>query len=440
VARTFAGGVRLNGRKGLISGKPVVSIPAPSRVIIHLSQHAGAPARAVVRPGDAVKIGDRIGEADGPVSVPVHSSVSGKVKSIADFPHPAGGSKPAVEIDNDGKDDWVDLAPCRDLTGADPRAVRDAVREAGIVGLGGGGFPTHVKITPPPDRPIDTVILNGAECEPYLSADHRVMLEHTPEVVEGLKALLRVLDARRGIVAVQRDKADAASRLRQEVASDPRLEVAELKVRYPCGAEKMLIASLTGRRVPRGGVPADVGCLVHNVATVFAVNQALKFGRPLVSRVVTLAGRGAGAGSGNFRVRIGTPVHHVIESAGADRVALGMIILGGPMTGLAQATADVPVIKCTTGIILLSPGERLAAEPGPCIRCGRCVERCPMRLLPNEIARSVEKGRPDLARHYGLADCIECGVCAYVCPSKIKHVDLVRQGKLAAEADGKEAA
>ena len=319
-------------------------------------------------------------------------------------------------------------------------AIRDAVREAGVVGLGGGGFPTHVKITPPADRPIETVILNGAECEPYLSADHRLMLEHAPEVVQGLKAILRAVDARRGIVAVQRDKADAIARLRQEVASDRSLTMAELKVRYPGGAEKMLIASLTGKRVPRGGLPSDVGCLVHNVATAFAVHQALKFGRPLTSRVITLAGRGAGDRGGNFRVRIGTPARHVIEFACSGLKAPGMMIAGGPMTGLAQATADVPIVKCTAGIILLSPAEWRAAEPGACIRCGRCVERCPMRLVPNEIARSVEKGRLDLARNYGLEDCIECGVCAYVCPSRIRHVDLVRRGKLAAVAAGREAA
>jgi electron transport complex protein RnfC len=409
-------------------------------VIIHLAQHAGKPARPVVKPGDAVKIGDKIGEPDGWVSAAVHSSVSGTVRSISEFPHPAGGKRPAVEIDNDGKDDWVDLAPWRDLTEADAQAVCDAVREAGVVGLGGGGFPTHVKITRLPDRPIDTVILNGAECEPYLSADHRVMLEHAHEVVAGFKVILRVVGARRGIVAVQRDKADAASRLRQEVASDQRLTVTDLQVSYPCGAEKMLIASLTRRRVPRGGLPADVGCLVQNAGTALAIHQALRFGRPLVSRVVTLAGRAAAAGAGNFRVRIGTPARHVIECACGGLKASGAIILGGPMTGLAQTKADVPIVKCTTGIVLLAPGEVPAAEPGPCIRCGRCVDRCPMRLMPNEIARCVERGRLDLARDYGLADCIECGVCAYVCPSRIRHVELVRRGKLQAAAGREEAA
>jgi electron transport complex protein RnfC len=341
-----------------------------------------------------------------------------------------------VEIDNDGRDQWVDLAPCRDVTGADAQAACDAVKEAGVVGLGGAGYPTHLKMAPVRDRPVDTVILNGIECEPYLSGDHRLMLESASEIVDGLKVLVRVLEARRGVIAVGREKGDAVSRLRQETARGDRLEVVGLKVRFPQGAEKMLVKALTGRSVPRGGLPPDVGCVVLNVATAFAVDQALRFGRPLVSRVVTLGGRAAG----NFRVRIGTPARFVIESAEAAWDGDGLVILGGPMTGLAQASAEVPVTKTTAGIILLSAREGLPPEPGPCVTCGWCVERCPMRLVPNGIARAVGKGRLDLARGYGLDDCIECGVCAYVCPSRIRHVHLVRLGKSAADRGAGEAA
>jgi electron transport complex protein RnfC len=428
MVRTFRGGVHPHGSKEATESKPITEVPAPELVIIPLSQHTGAPAKPVVKPGDEVKIGTKIAEADGFISVPAHASVSGKVKAIDDYPHPLGRHMPAVAIENDGKDEWLDLAGWRDLTDAAPDAVRAAVKEAGIVGLGGAAFPTHVKISPPKGKAIDTVILNGAECEPYLTADHRLMLEYPDEILAGFRVIMNVVGAERGIVGIESNKPDAIRLFTEKVLAQKGMEVATLKVKYPQGAEKQLIKAITGREVPSGGLPMDVGCLVQNVGTALAVLEALKFGRPLVSRVLTLSGS-AVSNPGNFRVRIGTPFSHVISFAGGRADDCRKIVMGGPMMGIAQNTDEVPVVKGTSGILLLSEAEVIRAEPGPCLRCGRCVDHCPMRLVPNEIARLVEKGRLDLAEDYGIFDCMECGVCTFLCPSGIRHVHLMKQGK-----------
>jgi electron transport complex protein RnfC len=335
---------------------------------------------------------------------------------------------PAVVIENDGRDEWIDLSAWKDMTQASPGKIREAVREAGIVGLGGAAFPTHVKLSPPEGKHIDTVILNGAECEPYLTADHRLMLEHPEEIIEGLKIIMRVVGAERGLIAIERNKPDAIETLNEKTGGDGPVDVLDLKVKYPQGAEKQLIKAITGREVPCGGLPMDVSCLVQNVGTSYTIYQALRYGKPLVARVLTVAG-GAAKSPGNFRVRIGTPFRHVIAASGGASADCKKIIMGGTMMGIAQVTDEAPVIKGTSGILLLSAGEVLDEKPGPCLRCGRCVDHCPMQLVPNEIARFVEKGRLDLAEQYGILDCMECGVCAFVCPSKINHVHLMKQGK-----------
>ncbi len=428
MVRTFKGGVHLDDAKAATSGKAISEIAPPPRVIIPLSQHTGAPAKPLVKANDAVKVGMKIAEADGFVSAPIHASVSGTVRSIGDFPHPLGQSMPAIEIGNDGKDQWIELVARRDLSSADPKTIRDAIQDAGIVGLGGAAFPTHVKLSPPEGRHIDTVILNGAECEPYLTADHRVMLEHTSEIVQGLKIMMRVLGAERGYIGIERNKPDAIARAMEAVRDEAKITVFDLKVKYPQGAEKQLVKAITGREVPCGGLPMDVGCLVQNVGTSFAISEALTHGRPLVSRVLTVAGSAA-LRPGNFRVRIGTPVSHVIASAGGASDDCGKIVMGGPMTGIAQVTDEAPVVKGTTGIILMREEDAFPDEPDPCIRCARCVDGCPMGLMPNEITRSVETDRIARAEQYGVLDCIECGICAFVCPSKINHVHWMKQGK-----------
>jgi electron transport complex protein RnfC len=439
MAKTFRGGVHPPESKEATSGKGLVEIAAPEEVIIPLSQHTGAPARPIVEKGDEVRIGTKIAEADGFISVPAHATVSGKVKDIGDYSHPLGRKMPAIVLENDGRDQWIDLSGWASLIGAPPDKIREAVKDAGIVGLGGAAFPTHVKLSPPEGKNIDTVILNGAECEPYLTADHRLMLDYPGEIIAGLKVMMNVLGAERGFIGIEGNKPDAIGLLREKVLGEDAVEVFELKVKYPQGAEKQLINAMTGREVPCGGLPMDVGCLVQNVGTSFAVYEALRFGRPLVARVLTLSGSAA-KDPGNFKVRIGTSFKHVISSAGGVENDCRKIIMGGPMMGIAQQTDEVPVIKGTSGIVLLSEAEVCIDEPGPCLRCGRCVDHCPMRLLPNEIARFVEKGRFDRAEEYGVLDCMECGVCAYVCPSKIRHVHLMKYGKAEVLAKRKKAA
>ena len=425
---SFKGGVHPEEGKGQTSGIPISDISPPDIVVIPLSQHTGAPSKPVVEPGDEVKVGTKIGEADGFISVPVHSSISGKVVAIEDRPHPLGRRLPAVVIENDGKDDWVDLAGWEDVVDDSPQKIREAVKEAGLVGLGGAAFPTHVKISPPEGKSVDTAILNGAECEPVLTSDHRVMLEYPKEVVAGLKIIMRVVGAERGFIGIERNKPDAVRLMRETVAGEGNIDVVDLKVKYPQGAEKQLIKALTGREVPCGGLPMDVGCLVQNVGTSMGIYEAARYGRPLVSRVVTLAGSVV-RNPGNYRVRVGTQFGHVISASGGATGPFSKIIMGGPMMGIAQAADEVPVIKGTSGIILLAEDEVLDDDVSACIRCARCVDHCPMRLVPNEIARFVEKDRLDLAEEYGILDCMECGVCAYVCPSKIGHVQLMKLGK-----------
>ncbi len=425
---TFKGGVHPAEGKEQTSGVPISELPPPDVVVIPLSQHTGAPSKPLVKAGDEVKVGTKIGEADGFISASVHSSVSGKVVGVETRPHPLGRRLPAVVIENDGEDDPAEIPGWKDLSGASPEKIREAVREAGLVGLGGAAFPTHVKISPPEGKSIDTAILNGAECEPMLTGDHRVMLEFAAEVVEGLKIIMRVVGAERGLIGIERNKPDAIKLMRETVAGDRAIEVVDLKVKYPQGAEKQLIKALTGREVPCGGLPMDVGCLVQNVGTSLAICEAVRYGRPLVSRVVTLAGRVVKS-PGNYRVRIGTPFKHVVSSSGGTAGPFGKMIMGGPMMGIAQADGEAPVIKGTSGIVLLAGDETADGDASACIRCARCVDHCPMRLVPNEIVRFVEKAKFERAEEYGILDCMECGVCAYVCPSKIRHVQLMKLGK-----------
>lgn len=428
MASSFKGGVHPEESKGQTSGIPISDIPPPEVVVIPLSQHTGAPSRPLVEPGDEVRVGTKIGEADGFISVPVHSSVSGKVAAIEARPHPLGKRLPAVVIENDGRDERVDLSDWTDLTEDSPQKIREVVREAGLVGLGGAAFPTHVKLSPPEGKTIDTAILNGAECEPVLTSDHRVMLEYAAEVVAGLKIIMRVVGAERGLIGIERNKPDAVRLMCETVAGESNIEVVDLKVKYPQGAEKQLIKALTGREVPCGGLPMDVGCLVQNVGTSLGIHEAARYGRPLVSRVVTLAGSVV-KNPGNYRVRIGTRFAHVVSASGGTAGPFSKMIMGGPMMGIAQADGDAPVIKGTSGLVLLARDEVVDHEASACIRCARCVDHCPMQLVPNEIVRFVEKDKLESAEQYGIFDCMECGVCAYICPSKIGHVQLMKIGK-----------
>ena len=401
----------------------------PELVVVPLRQSLGAPANAVVSVGDEVKTGQVIGEAAGFVSVPVHASISGKVTAVGRFPHPLGGEQQAIVIEGDGDDTWHEsVKPRADVDSLEPKEIVDIVRDAGIVGLGGAAFPTHVKLSPPDSKPIDTVILNGAECEPWLTADHRLMLERPAEVLEGLRLIMKALGCEAGFVGIESNKPDAVEAMKAAVPDGSGIRVVMVQVKYPQGAEKQLIDSLLRRRVPAGGLPMDVGVVVQNVGTALAVHEACHRGVPLIKRVVTVTGNPV-ANPTNFSPRIGTQVSSLVAQAGGLKDDVSKVISGGPMMGMTQFTLDVPVIKGMSGMLFLGHGEVDTRPPDPCIRCGHCVQACPMKLLPTTIEKYVMVDAIEKAVEIGLNDCIECGSCAYVCPSHRRLVHQFKFGK-----------
>jgi electron transport complex protein RnfC len=424
---TFPGGVHPPERKELSKDRPIEPAPAPQQVVIPMAQHLGAPCQPTVEKKDTVDLGQVVGSPGGFVSSPVHATVSGTVVAVEPRLHPSGKRMMSVVIENDGEDRWAEgLNEPRDPGGMSVDEIREAVLDAGIVGLGGATFPTHVKLAPP--LPIDTVILNGAECEPYLTSDYRLMMERPEEIVDGLRDLLRVLDAPAGLIGVEDNKPDAAEALAKAAADVPEVAVRLCRTKYPQGGEKQLIEALLGRQVPtpkKRGLPMNVGVVVQNVGTAYAVREALRHRRPLLERVVTVTGEGVER-PGNFMTRLGTPYSVLLDHVGVVDGA-ARLIMGGPMMGLAQHSVDVPVVKGTSGILVL-PGE-MPGDFGPCIRCGSCVDACPIHLLPQDLSVMVEAGRYDLVEAADIADCIECGSCSYVCPSRRPIVHQVRLGK-----------
>ncbi len=426
---TFSGGVHPAGNKELTSHKPTVSAAIPKRVIIPLSQHIGAPTKPLVVIGQEVKKGEKIGESGGFVSAPVHSSVSGKVAAIGNFPHSMGIDMASVVIESDGKDEWVaGMKETTDYQMLSPDELKKMVSDAGIVGMGGATFPTHVKLSPPKEKPIDVVILNGAECEPYLTSDHRLMLEKSAEIIEGLKILMRILNVKKGYVGIEANKPDAVEAMKKAAAGSPEVEVWAVQVKYPQGAEKMLIKAIANRTVPAGGLPMDIGVVVQNVGTAAAIYDAVRFGRPLIERYVTVTGRGVKEPK-NFSVRIGTTFAQLIEEAGGLTEDAAKVISGGPMMGMSQHSLEVPVIKGTSGILVLPKSEVSTKGYGPCIRCTRCIDACPMMLQPSLLGLFIEKGRYEDAREYNLMDCFECGSCTFVCPANRPMVQWVKRAK-----------
>ncbi|NPV58181.1 MAG: electron transport complex subunit RsxC [Actinobacteria bacterium] len=424
------GGVHPSDSKEPSAGKEIRRIEAPATVTIPMRQHIGAPCVPRVGKGDEVLVGTVIGDSEAFVSAPIHSSVSGKVARVAPQPHPAGGEVLAVIIENDGsyrRD--PNLEPPGPWEDMEPERIREAVRAAGIVGLGGAAFPTHVKLSPPGEYPIDTVILNGAECEPFLTSDYRLLLEEPDSVLEGIRIIMRAVGARRGIVAIE-DNKPAAIKAMESSARGSGIEVASLRTRYPQGAEKVLIANLLRREVPSGGLPMHVGVVVNNVGTAHAIAQYFSQGMPLVERVVTVTGSVVREPS-NLLVPLGTSFAHAVEACGGFTEPPGKVIMGGPMMGLAQHTMEVPVIKGTSGILALSreeTGYSVPAEP-VCIRCGRCVDVCPMGLIPTYLGSYAHNEKWDLLHRLHIEDCIECGCCTYTCPTKNPLVQLIKTGK-----------
>lgn len=426
---SFRGGIHPPDKKELSSQKPIVEVSPPARVVIPLSQHLGVPAKSVVTIGQEVKKGELIGEPTGFVSAPVHASVSGKVSAIGEFLNAMGKMVTSVVVENNGNEEWTILKDHPDYMNLSPDEIKEKIRSAGIVGMGGAAFPTVVKLSPPKEKPIDTVILNGAECEPYLTGDYRLMIERPSEVIEGLRILMKILGVRRGFIGIEDNKPDAVESMKKAARDDTFIEVCALPTKYPQGAEKMLIKTITGREVPPRALPMDVRVVVQNIGTAFAVYEAVRFGKPLIERVVTVTGEGVREPR-NLLTKIGTLISHLLEECGGLKDETLKVISGGPMMGFALSALDVPVTKGTSGIVVMAEGEIVHTERfDPCIRCGRCIDICPMGLMPSMLSIYAEKGFYEGAKKYGLFDCFECGSCAFVCPSKRPIVQLVRLAK-----------
>lgn len=426
--KTFRGGIHPSHSKSSTEKKAIESAKDPDLVVISLQQHIGAPCNPVVNVGDAVKVGQKIGDAEAFVSAPIHSSVSGIIKEIKDLTTPTGHSY-CIVIESDGKNEMDEaVQPKPDISVLKKEEILTAIRGAGIVGMGGATFPAHVKLSPPPDKKIDTLIINGAECEPFLTADHRLMLERPDYVAYGMKLLMKALSVEVAYLGIEENKPDAIKAMGEVLKAEKGMEVMVLKAKYPQGAEKQLISACTGRRVPSGKLPMEVGVVVSNVGTVAAIGEAFRTGMPLVKRIVTITGGGI-AEPKNLEVRIGTLFKDVIEECGGYKGVPGKIIMGGPMMGLAQYTDEIPCTKGTSGILILNEEEARIPEAKNCIRCGKCVGACPMGLMPLYLNAYYEKNMIGNAEEMNALDCMECGSCSFVCPSKRHLVDSIRAAK-----------
>ena len=430
--KTFKiGGVHPPENK-ISAGTPIEAVELPKRVMIPLSQHIGAPAAPVVKKGDKVKVGTLIGEAGGFVSVNIHSSVSGTVFAVDTIKDPAGFAVKAVIIDVDEADEWEESiirTPelIREIT-ATPEEIVATMKSAGIVGMGGACFPTHVKYTIPEGKKADTLIINAVECEPYLTADHRVMLERTEEIFVGVEVMKKALKIDTAVIGIEANKPDAIEKMTKAAANFPGTTVQPLLLKYPQGAEKQLIKAIRNREVPSGKLPLDVGCVVDNVGTALAIYEAVQKHKPLFERVVTVTGKKL-AKPANYLVRIGIPASVLIEKSGGIPEGTAKIISGGPMMGKAAVSAEFPVTKGTSGVLLLDASAAKRHEVQNCIRCAKCVAACPMGLEPFLYEKLSEKGRWDELDALNVTDCIECGCCSYTCPSARPLLDYIRLAK-----------
>ncbi|HDD64666.1 MAG TPA: electron transport complex subunit RsxC [Firmicutes bacterium] len=424
----FKGGVKLLDFKELSKSEEIEEFKYPEKVIIPLSQHTGAPAKPTVKKGDTVVEGQIIGEAEGFISSFVHSSISGKVVSIENYPLPNGRKSLSIVIESDGenkkiegeKKDWVSLTS---------EEIIEIVKKAGIVGLGGAAFPTHVKMSIPPGKKAEFVILNGCECEPFLTADYRVLKENTEEIIEGLEIISKTTGVKKSYIGIESNKIDIAEKIERAIENKKTEIDIELKIlpeKYPQGSEKHLIKSITGREVPSGGLPIDVGCIVFNVQTTLSIKRAVCDGIPLTERVLTVSG--LVENPKNLKVRIGTSISEILEYCGGKLGDGEKLVIGGPMMGVNIPSPDVPVIKSTTGILIL-PEETLPETIQPCIKCGKCVEVCPMNLVPAFISKYAESENWEMCKNLNVLDCIECGCCSYVCPAKRPLVEFFKWAK-----------
>lgn len=426
----FSGGIHPPENKHLSTTRPIRDAGIPGHLVVPLQQHIGEPAEAVVKVGDHVLKGQKIADVTGGMGVPVHAPTSGTVEALEllPVPHPSGMADWCIVLRPDGEDRWCDLHPIGDYKQLDREQVLHAIREAGISGMGGAGFPTDIKLRPPRDRKVETLILNGAECEPYITADDMTMREHAQGVVSGMQVMAWILRPARCVIGIEDNKPEAIDAM-QKAVEGTQIEIAVIPTKYPSGGEKQLIQIITGVEVPSGGIPADVGVMCQNIGTALAVSRAISEGKPLISRIVTLTGQ-ALRQPGNFEALIGTPAHYLLEQAGIEPAALNRLVLGGPMMGYTLQTDQVPVVKTSNCLIAATASELPAPPPEqPCIRCGQCAEACPMELLPQQLFWYAKSAEFEKAEHLNLFDCIECGACSYVCPSSIPLVQYYRYAK-----------
>ncbi len=429
--RTFRiGGIHPPENK-LSAGKKIETLALPKQVIIPLGQHIGAPAQALVKKGDLVKVGTLLAKAGGFVSANIHSSVSGKVNKIDNVLDASGYKKPAIYIDVEG-DEWEEsIDRSEDLVkecSLSPKEIIDKIAQAGIVGLGGATFPTHVKLMPPPGSKPEIVIINAVECEPYLTSDHSLMMEKGEQILVGVSILMKAVNVSKAVIGIENNKPDAIAHLSKLAAGYKGIEVMPLKVRYPQGGEKQLIDAVIKRQVKSGALPISTGAIVQNVGTAYAIYEAVQKNKPLFERVVTVTGK-AVAKPSNLLVRIGTPIANLIEAAGGLPENTGKIIGGGPMMGKALISADVPVTKGSSGVLLLTREESVRKPMSNCIRCAKCVNACPMGLVPSLLMNATEFKNWELAEKNHITDCIECGSCSYTCPANRPLLDNIRFGK-----------
>lgn len=427
----FHGGIHLPEQKAISTGEPIRRAPVPDRLVLPLQQHIGAPAKPAVKVGDKVLKGQQIAHPEGMVSAPIHASSSGTVTAIEQrpVPHPSGMHALCIEIETDGEEQWTELHPHPSYQNLEPQQLRNIIRDAGIVGLGGAGFPAYIKLNPGARTSVDTLILNGAECEPYITCDDMLMRERPEEVLKGARIMIHAIHARHCVIAIEDNKPEAFSAVSEALqrlgTSD--IEVVQIPTRYPTGGEKQLIKVITGKEVPTGGHPIDIGIVCHNVATAASVFRAVELGEPLISRIVTLTGEAMGRPQ-NMEVLIGTPIEVLLGEGGGTRNSMQRLLMGGPMMGIPLQDTSQPLIK--TGNCLLALEQPEQATPAlPCIRCGECAKVCPAQLLPQQLYWYSRARDFDKAQDYHLFDCIECGCCNYVCPSNIPLVQYYRFAK-----------